>query len=62
MKVGIIGCGTIANAQHIPAYLNNSKAEIKYFVFDGVKPNPTVTNVHDGLRMDTWNSLSHPHA
>lgn len=31
MKVAIIGCGTIANAAHIPSYMNNSKAEIKYF-------------------------------
>ncbi len=31
MKIGIIGCGTIANAAHIPAYLKNSEAEIKYF-------------------------------
>ena len=31
MKVAIIGCGSIANGQHIPAYLNNEKAEIKYF-------------------------------
>ena len=31
MKVAIIGCGTIANAAHIPSYLNNSVAEIKYF-------------------------------
>ena len=30
------------------------KAEIKYFVFDGVKPNPTVQNVHDGLRWLPW--------
>ena len=31
MKIGIIGCGTIANAQHIRTYLLNKKAEIKYF-------------------------------
>lgn len=31
VKVGIIGCGTIANSAHIPAYLKNEDAEIKYF-------------------------------
>ncbi len=31
IKVAIIGCGTIANAAHIPAYLRSGKAEIKYF-------------------------------
>ena len=31
MKIAIIGCGAIANGQHIPAYLKNEKAEIKYF-------------------------------
>ncbi len=31
MKVAVIGCGTIANFQHIPAYMNNKDAEIKYF-------------------------------
>lgn len=31
MKIGIIGCGNIANSWHIPSYLNNEKAEIKYF-------------------------------
>lgn len=31
MKVAVIGCGTIANAAHIPSYLNNPEAEIKYF-------------------------------
>ena len=31
MKVAIIGCGTIANSAHIPAYMKNEKVEIKYF-------------------------------
>ena len=31
MKIGVIGCGTIANSAHIPAYMANEKAEIKYF-------------------------------
>ncbi|WP_099205587.1 Gfo/Idh/MocA family protein [Scatolibacter rhodanostii] len=31
MKVAVIGCGTIANAAHIPSYMNNTEAEIKYF-------------------------------
>ena len=31
MKVAIIGCGTIANAAHFPAYMKNERAEIAYF-------------------------------
>ncbi|MBQ3079441.1 MAG: Gfo/Idh/MocA family oxidoreductase [Clostridia bacterium] len=31
IKVAVIGCGTIANAAHIPSYMNNPDAEIKYF-------------------------------
>ncbi len=31
MKVAVIGCGTIANSAHIPSYMENKKAEIKYF-------------------------------
>ncbi len=31
IKVAVIGCGTIANAAHIPSYLNNPEAEILYF-------------------------------
>ncbi len=31
MKIAIIGCGTIANNAHIPAYLKNPDVEIKYF-------------------------------
>ena len=31
MKVAVIGCNAIANNAHIPAYIANEKAEIKYF-------------------------------
>lgn len=31
MKIAVIGCGTIANSAHIPSYIKNDKAEIKYF-------------------------------
>ena len=31
IKVGIIGCGTIANGAHIPAYVKNEDVEIVYF-------------------------------
>ena len=31
MKVAVIGCGTIANAAHMPAYAKNPDVEVKYF-------------------------------
>jgi predicted dehydrogenase len=31
MKIGIIGCGNIANSAHIPSYRNNPEVEIAYF-------------------------------
>jgi predicted dehydrogenase len=31
IKVAVIGCGTIAKSAHIPAYIKNESAEIKYF-------------------------------
>ena len=31
MKIAVIGCGTIANNAHIPAYMKNPDVEIKYF-------------------------------
>jgi len=31
MKVAIIGCGSIALRKHIPAFMHNPRAEIKYF-------------------------------
>lgn len=31
LKVAVVGCGNIANSAHIPAYMKNPNAEIKYF-------------------------------
>ncbi len=31
MKIGIIGCGGIANSAHIPSYMNNPHVELAYF-------------------------------
>jgi len=31
IKIAVIGCGTIANAAHIPSYVKNPNAEIIYF-------------------------------
>lgn len=31
IKIAVIGCGTIANSAHIPSYMQNPDAEIKYF-------------------------------
>lgn len=31
VAIAVIGCGTIANNAHIPAYLKNESAQIKYF-------------------------------
>lgn len=31
IKVAVIGCGSIAKAAHIPAYMKNEETEIKYF-------------------------------
>ena len=31
LKIAVIGCGTIANNAHIPAYMKNPKAEITAF-------------------------------
>lgn len=31
INVAVIGCGTIANSAHIPAYMKSEHAEIKYF-------------------------------
>ena len=31
IKIAVIGCGTIANQAHIPAYMKNENVEIKWF-------------------------------
>ncbi len=31
INVAVIGCGTIANSAHIPSYMNNPSARIRYF-------------------------------
>ena len=31
MKIAVIGCGNIANSAHIPSYIKNKEADIKYF-------------------------------
>ena len=31
MKIAVIGCGSIANGQHIPNYMKNPDVELKYF-------------------------------
>ena len=31
VKIAVIGCGSIANSAHIPAYMASEKAQIKYF-------------------------------
>ncbi len=31
IKIGVIGCGSIANFAHIPAYMKNPDVEIRYF-------------------------------
>lgn len=68
MKVGIIGCGTIANAAHIPAYMKNDEVEIAYFcdiiperAEEAVKTygcGKAVTDYHDILNDDSVDAVS----
>ena len=68
MKVGIIGCGTIANAAHIPAYMNNKEVEIAYFcdiILERAEAavaqygcGKAVTDYHDILNDDSVEAVS----
>ena len=68
MKVAIIGCGGIANAAHIPAYLKNERAEIKYFcdiiperaqqAVQKYECGTAVTDYHDILKDDEVEAVS----
>ncbi|AUS95791.1 oxidoreductase [Clostridium thermosuccinogenes] len=68
IKVGIIGCGTIANSAHIPNYMANKDVEIKYFcdiiperAEDAVKKygcGKAVTDYHEVLADDEVDAIS----
>lgn len=68
VKVAVIGCGTIANAAHIPGYMNNKEAEVAYFC-DIIQlraeqaaarygSGKAVTDYHDILRDPTVQAVS----
>lgn len=50
MKTAIIGCGTIANSAHIPAYMKNKEAEIAYFC--DILPERAEKAVQAGIQED----------
>jgi len=58
MKVAVIGCGTIANSAHIPAYLANPDAEIKYFCdIDPAKAEKAVKDYACGTAIQDYREL-----
>ena len=55
MKVAVIGCGTIANAAHIPSYMNNPDVEIKYFCdIIPQRAQDAVANYHCGTAIEDY--------
>lgn len=58
MKVAVIGCGTIANSAHIPAYMANPDAEIKYFCdIDLLKAEKAVKEYGCGTAIEDYREL-----
>lgn len=58
MKVAVIGCGTIANSSHIPAYMANPEAEIKYFCdIDLDRANKAVNEYGCGTAISDYREL-----
>ncbi|MFF2885498.1 Gfo/Idh/MocA family protein [Paenibacillus sp. NPDC057967] len=58
IKVAIIGCGTIANHAHIPSYLKNEAAEIKYFCdIDGERAEKAVKEYGCGTAITDYREL-----
>lgn len=47
IKVAVIGCGTIAKSAHIPAYMKNESARIKYFCDIIPERAEAMVNQHD---------------
>ena len=68
IKVGVIGCGTIANAAHIPSYMKNADVEIKYFcdiiperaqaAVEKYRCGVAVTNYHDVINDPEIDAIS----
>lgn len=68
MKIGIIGCGNIANNAHIPSYLNNLEVELVYFcdiieerakaAVERCKSGVAVTDYMDVLNDETVDAVS----
>ncbi len=58
MKVGVIGCGRIANAAHIPGYLKCEDVEIKYFCdIIPEKAQYCVDNYHVGTAVTDYHTV-----
>jgi len=68
IKIAVIGCGTIANTAHIPAYMANTDCEIVYFcdiIFERAEAaaadfgcGKAVADYHEILKDDTVDAVS----